>query len=959
MRPIIPLFAVLVAGAACGASSTWQLATDDTRIALGVVGDQPVITRLECPSDGHNWAAAPMAVPLMAHAWVGGVEHPTAWRFREGVQDRRAGTVCLVFASDDPKLELRSIWRARPGRGPVERWVEIRNLGAQRVAIGQQESLSLANLTPGEEASVWWIRRGGSNASTEGGTAIQPLAAGLDLSLVSNCEDGASPAPWLAVQVGEQRGLYVGWEFSGLGRVRARASQDGRGLELNVGLNPDFKTDIEPGETFLVPPAFVGCYSGDIDAGSYSLHKFILDKLRPRMPRGCPDPTLAYNPYMDVGTLNATEADVLRGARLCHDLGFETYVNDAMWFPGTGDWRWDPARFPRGVAPITDYVHRNGMRMGLWCAWTNGGVSPDPGALSVRGPNGHPDWFRGDVPADWQPGPFWGAQVCLGCPEALAWEREKTQWLVRHHGLDYLKHDCGPIVMGCDRTDHRHHYGVDASYWATMGYYQVQEDLRREFPGLILENCSGGGHIKDFGVIQRTHYTVATDTLSNLADRQSIWDSSFAFPPVVMQAYSYDNVYPVEGDNPGPFLWRSAMMSAWQIAPTDTVRWTSTETDSVRSAVQAYKDWIRPILGDCVVHHVLPRPDGKRWDGLFYWSPSLLRGTLYVFRPDSPESRQTVTLKGLDPAGRYWVWSEDGAISAAVRTGERLIQRGLALRLPGRYTSDLVYVQDASRGKPEGLEPPGSFRLRAARPDSDAFAASATLTWAPSANARSYRVLVSDTADFAKPLAAATVSGCAATLPKLPAGRALYWRVDAVSWGGVRAQDGDPGRLITPALKPLKGIVFVSDMPWVRSSAGADNVVHRDETYNGHELRIAGKPYPKGLWTHSFADATPADVVLDIAGRGFAFFAADVGVEDAAGGGTVQFQVLVDGVLKAETPVLRLGMMRALRVDVSGAREVILRVLNGGDGNTCDHSAWGFARFVKAGEKDPLGDGKG
>jgi hypothetical protein len=39
-------------------------------------------------------------------------------------------------------------------------------------------------------------------------------------------------------------------------------------------------------------------------------------------------------------------------------------------------------------------------------------------------------------------------------------------------------------------------------------------------------------------------------------------------------------------------------------------------------------------------------------------------------------------------------------------------------------------------------------------------------------------------------------------------------------------------------------------------------------------------------------------------------------------------------------------------VDVTRAKEVVLRVLNGGDGYACDHAAWGLARFVNIGASD-------
>lgn len=672
--------------------AAWSLSTDDTRVSIGLAENRPLIEHLQAPGSVHDWVLSATSIPLMDKVWLEGTEVPTAWRFAEADQDDSKGTVTLTFTNASPALALRSIWRARPGHGPIEHWMELTNRSGRRVTVSHQDSLAFTSLDAGPQARIWWIRRGGSNASTQGGTSIEDLKPGLDLNLVSNCDDGASPVPWLAVQVAEARGVYCGWEFSGLGRIQAKALGDGNGLDLRVGLLPEFKTDLEPGETFRVPPAFIGCYLGDIDEGSYTLHRWVIEKLRPPMPVDVPDPTLAYNLYLDAGGAKAEEADVLRSATFCRDLGFETFMPDAMWFPECGDWRWDPRRFPRGIEPIEQFVHGNGMKLALWCAWSNGGISDHPAALSVRGPVGHPDWFNTDFAPDWKPGPFYGGRICLGCEEARQWAVRKTQWLVAQHRLDYLKHDIGPIVTQCNKTTHRHHYGVDVSYWATLGYYEVQEQLRRAFPRLILENCSGGGHIKDYGALARAHYVVTTDTLSNLPDRQSFWDSTFAFPPLVLQAYTYEREYRVPGDDPRPFLWRSAMMGAWQIDPTNTRIWTDQERQSAIRAARTYKSWIRPLLRDVKVHHVLPRPDGTHWDGLFYYSQPLQRGLLFIFRPDAEEPEKTVRLKGLKQDQVYRLWSEDESVARQERSGADLMSAGVTVRLPDRYTSDLVYV---------------------------------------------------------------------------------------------------------------------------------------------------------------------------------------------------------------------------------------------------------------------------
>ena len=486
---------------------------------------------------------------------------PTAWRFANGNLSEKGTILTLIFQNANPRLDLRSVWRARKGRGPIEHWTEFVNRSNSNITVPQQESLALDGVNAGGKAEAWWVRRGASNALTEGGTFQTSVEPDMALNLVSDHHDPRSPVPWLALQVGNERGLYVGWEFSGKGRVDARTAAGGA-VNLHVGLLPDFKTDIMPGEDLKIPAAFVGCYTGDIDEGSRSLHEFVSQKLRATTPRGFQDPALILNLYLDAGADHAKEADVLRCEQFTHDLGFEVFMPDAMWFPACGDWRWDPVRFPNGAAPIERAVHADGMKFGLWCAWDNGGVSSDPGALSVRGPVGHPDWFPVDLPADWQPGPFYGASACMASEEAREWAIKKTQSLVGDLKLDMLKTDCDPMISDCIRTDHRHKYAGDVSYWSALGVYEVWDKLRARYPGVVLENCSGASHIKDFGVVQRCAYTTVTDTLSNLPDRCGIYDSTFVLPPSALLTYTYENGYGLPGDDPGPYLARSAEESS-------------------------------------------------------------------------------------------------------------------------------------------------------------------------------------------------------------------------------------------------------------------------------------------------------------------------------------------------------------------------------------------------------------
>jgi hypothetical protein len=193
------------------AADSWPLSTDDTATVVAVEHGRPVLKRLGVPGGRSNWL--PSGAPEILPPAVGsqGRSAPTNWKFQGGSLDSPGGKLTLRFTNADPALELLSIWRASPGRGPVEHWLTIANKSGGPVTLSQQESLVLSGLAvPSGEADVWWINRGGSNAGTEGGTYTKRFDAEFDQVLTSDPTDGSSPVPRLAIQVAKVQGLYVG-----------------------------------------------------------------------------------------------------------------------------------------------------------------------------------------------------------------------------------------------------------------------------------------------------------------------------------------------------------------------------------------------------------------------------------------------------------------------------------------------------------------------------------------------------------------------------------------------------------------------------------------------------------------------------------------------------------------------------------------------------------------------------
>ena len=140
----------------------------------------------------------------------------------------------------------------------------------------------------------------------------------------------------------------------------------------------DFGWTLEPGESFTTP-VFAAGYS---DQG--------LPGARRRMPRHARKyqkknlntqkddkvfhPVL-YNSWEAV-SFDLNEEKQMALAEKAAPLGVELFVVDDGWFgvdsprnndtAGLGDWDTDPKKFPNGLKPLADHVHKLGMKFGLW-----------------------------------------------------------------------------------------------------------------------------------------------------------------------------------------------------------------------------------------------------------------------------------------------------------------------------------------------------------------------------------------------------------------------------------------------------------------------------------------------------------------------------------------------------------------------------------------------------------------
>jgi alpha-glucosidase len=206
-----------------------------------------------------------------------------------------------------------------------------------------------------------------------------------------------------------------------------------------------------------------------------------------------------------------------------------------------------------------------------------------------------------------------------------------------------------------------------------------------------------------------------------------------------------------------------------------------------------------------------------------------------------------------------------------------------------------------------------------------------------------------------------TVSGAAVTAATLDGGESLTgtWRVTVpagvadgavdlpvvatYAWADRPVHVEQAVRVLVAPTDP-DGTPYVSDLPFLSASNGF-GPVERDRS-NGEDAAGDGKPltmdgavHAKGLGTHA-----PSEVTLWLGGA-CTRFTALVGIDDEVKEpGSVEFQVNGDGRALGTTGVLRSAdAPRAFTVDVTGVRELTLRVTDGGDGKNFDHADWAEA----------------
>ena len=344
---------------------------------------------------------------------------------------------------------------------------------------------------------------------------------------------------WKKRTTTEETGDIYAMNFVYSGNFLAQIEGDQFGsMRATMGINPyDFCWKLEPEASFQAPEV-ICVYSAD---GIGGMTRCFHDLYRNHLIRGeyknKKRPILINNweaTYFDFNT-----EKLLSIAKQASELGIEMLVMDDGWFgqrnddnSSLGDWQVNESKLNGGLKYLVDEVNKLGMKFGIW--FEPEMISPDSDLYRA-----HSDWA---IAIPGRTGSLARNQYVLDLTrkEVRDYVYEMVTTVLRNANIEYVKwdmnrqlSDLGSYGLPADRQGELYHRQV-------LAVYELQDRMTKEFPHLLLENCSGGGARFDAGMLYYSPQIWCSDD-ADAVERLSIQaGTAMIYPLSTMGAHVSD-----------------------------------------------------------------------------------------------------------------------------------------------------------------------------------------------------------------------------------------------------------------------------------------------------------------------------------------------------------------------------------------------------------------------------------
>ncbi len=247
-----------------------------------------------------------------------------------------------------------------------------------------------------------------------------------------------------------------------------------------------FCKTLRPGESLTAPTAYLSVCAGDIDmlcSRLVSMQARALHKME--LPERLP---VVFNEFCTTWG-NPSQQNIERILSALKDRGIDYFVIDAGWYAdekkgwgaNMGDWECNAKQFPGGLASAVEAIRKAGMKPGIW-------FEPEVCGRDAKAFHETDHLLK-----------RYGTPITTGNRRFFnmrdAWVadylQERVIGLLKRYGFEYVKIDYNDSIgVGCDGAQSLGE-GLRQNQIAARAFL---EHIRECVPGILVENCSSGGH---------------------------------------------------------------------------------------------------------------------------------------------------------------------------------------------------------------------------------------------------------------------------------------------------------------------------------------------------------------------------------------------------------------------------------------------------------------------------------
>lgn len=296
------------------------------------------------------------------------------------------------------------------------------------------------------------------------------------------------------------RGEVYAMNFVYSGNFLAQAEMNEQGFaRMVMGIHPEgFLWHLEGGESFQTPECILVYSCEGLNGMTHTFHDLYRGHLIRGPWRDKKRPSLVNNwegTYFDFD-----EEKLLSIAREAANLGIDMFVLDDGWFgkrdddnSGLGDWYVNTKKLPNGLKGLADKINALGLKFGLW-------VEPEMVSEDSDLYRAHPDYAL-QLPS--RPHSLFRNQLVLDLSREEVRDAVYSQIhaVLSSANIEYVKWDMNRYLTNVGSATLPAGRQGELMHRYVLGVYDLQRRMLRDFPNLLLENCSSGGARFDPGML--------------------------------------------------------------------------------------------------------------------------------------------------------------------------------------------------------------------------------------------------------------------------------------------------------------------------------------------------------------------------------------------------------------------------------------------------------------------------